>query len=92
MRTTTKGAWWKLDGVSTARLGLVATTCPTCGKVAVWVNRTRVGIIDLASPTIAYQQLVALPRIAVTSGTVTLVVVSETGRTVQLDGLATSRT
>lgn len=92
MRTTTSGSWWKLDGVSVARLGLVATTCPTCGKVAVWINRTRLAVVDLSSPTVAYQQLISLPRFAVTNGTVTLVVVSETGKTVQLDGLALSRT
>ncbi len=92
MRTTTKGAWWKLEGVSVARLGLVATTCPTCGKVAVWINRTRVAVVDLSSPTLAYQQLVQFPRFAVTNGTVTLVVVSDTGKTVQVDGLALSRT
>lgn len=90
-RTIKKGAWWRLDGVQVGRLGVVATACPTCGKVAVWLNKTRVGVIDLSSPTTTYQKVFELPRFPVTSGYVMLVVAS-TGKQVQLDGLALSRT
>ncbi len=93
MRTTTHGAWWKMTGVALDRIGVVATTCATCGSVSVWVNRVRVGVIDLSGPAVAYQQLVTFPRFAYTSGaTVTIVVTSAAGRTVQLDGIAVSRT
>ena len=91
-RTQTKGAWWKLAGVSADRIGIVATTCRTCGTVAVWMNRTRLAIVDLSSPTTLYQQLVVLPKFRLTTGVLTLVVTSPTGKTVQLDGVAVSRT
>jgi hypothetical protein len=91
-RTQTHGAWWKLAGVSTDRVGLVATTCKACGSVAVWLNRTRLGVIDLSSPTTVYQRLFELPRVPLTSGVLTIIVTSPTGKTVQLDGLALSRT
>ena len=90
-RTTKKGAWWRLDGTQIRRVAVVATACPTCGKVAVWVNRTRIGVIDLSSPTVVRQKLFELPPFAVTNGYVMLVVAS-TGKQVQLDGLALSRT
>ncbi|HET7899561.1 MAG TPA: CHAP domain-containing protein, partial [Candidatus Nanopelagicales bacterium] len=88
MRAWTQGAWWKLSGVAATRLALVATTSPNGGRVAVWVNRTRVAVIDLSSPTVVYQKVFELPRFAAVSGaTVTLVVTSATGKDVQLDGL-----
>ena len=48
-------------------------------------------MIDLSSPTTTYQKVFELPRFPVTSGYVMLVVAS-TGKQVQLDGLALSRT
>ena len=90
-RTETHGAWWKLAGVTVDRIGVVATACRTCGSVTVWLNRTRLAVIDLSSPTTVYQKLVELPRFPLTTGVVTIVVTSPTGKTVQLDGLALSR-
>jgi hypothetical protein len=92
MRATAKSSWWRLDGVSTARVGIVATTCPTCGKVAVWMDRTRIGVIDLRSPTTNLQQVLTLPKFAIRTGTLTLVVASPTGKAVTLDGVVLSRT
>ena len=91
MAATKHGAFWRKAGVTTDRVGILATTCPTCGSVRVLLGTKLIGAIDLSSPALAYQQLFVLPRFAVRTGTLTLVVGSADGKLVQLDGVAISK-
>jgi len=91
MATTKHGASWTMTGVTTDRVGVLATMCPTCGSINVYLGKKKVGTVDLTGPALAYQQLVVLPRFAVTTDRLTLVVGSADGKPVQLDGVAISR-
>ena len=51
VRSSTRGATLTRSVVNTFGLGLVATTCPTCGRVRVMLDGRTVTSIDLSSPT-----------------------------------------
>jgi hypothetical protein len=89
-QTTKTGASLTRPGAALTRVALVATRCPTCGTVGVYVNGTSVGTINLYSTTTARQAVIALPPFSYRTGTVTLKVLSS-GKTVQVDGLGISR-
>ncbi len=89
--STKAGASLTLSGAQVSRLTLLATRCPTCGTVGVYVGTARVGKIDLAATTTQRQVLFTMPLFSYRTGTVTVKVLSS-GRTVQIDGLALSRT
>ncbi len=91
-RTTTHGAWMHLADVQLDRFGVYATTCSWCGTVAVYVNKTKIGTLDLNSATTQTSALLTLPRFPLVGGVVTIVVTSPTGKLVQIDGLALSKT
>ncbi len=91
MATKAHAAFWRMYNVTADRVGVLATTCPTCGFLNVYVGTRKVGSISLTGPTLAYQQLRLLPRFPVTRGTLTLVVGSVPGRPVQLDGVLVSK-
>ena len=91
MAATKHGASWTMAGVTTDRVGVLATTCPTCGSINVYLGKKKVGTIDLTSPVLAYQQLFVLPRFAMTTDRLVLVVGSPDGKVVQLDGVAISK-
>jgi hypothetical protein len=88
--TTRKGATLTRTGVRVRRVGVVATTCPTCGKVAVLVDGRRIGTVDLRSAAYHRSQVRMLPAVKRERATVTLKVRSS-GRLVQVDGLVLSR-
>jgi hypothetical protein len=90
LRTTTKGAWWRKDGVTLSQVGIVATTCASCGSVTVFVAGRSVGTISLVSPTTVYQSVLTLPAFTRRTGAVTLVVTSPSSHSVQIDGVAFS--
>jgi hypothetical protein len=74
------------------RFYLVATRCPTCGLVAVYLGGKYIGAVNLASATTQRQAVLALPaQASVFSGTLTVTVRSPTGKGVQIDGLAVRR-
>jgi hypothetical protein len=83
---------WQLNNATFTRLGVLATTLPNGGTLGVYVNGKLLAKIGLASATTAYQKYVELPRMALTTGTIALVVTSADGKTVQLDGVVVSRT
>jgi photosystem II stability/assembly factor-like uncharacterized protein len=89
--TATAGARLTKSGVQLDRVGVVATTCNHCGSVAVYVGATKVGTISLYATATHYQRLLQLPRFSLRTGAVTIKVLSS-GKTVQIDGLLTSRT
>jgi hypothetical protein len=88
--TKRKGVTLTRTGVRVRRIGVVATTCPTCGKVAVLVDGRRVGTVNLSSATYHRSQVRMLPAVKRERGTVTLRVRSS-GLLVQVDGLVLSR-
>jgi hypothetical protein len=92
LTTTTRLARWILAGVTTDRVGILATTCAACGSVNVFVGTTAIGTISLVSPTTSRQTLLLLPRLPkAMTGPLTIVVRSPNGRLVQLDGVVASK-
>jgi hypothetical protein len=89
--TTKAGSYLTRPGSAVSRVAVVATRCPTCGTVGVYVNGASVGSVNLYSATTVRQSVVALPPFAYRTGTVMLKVLS-TGKFVQVDGLGISRT
>ena len=90
--TTEQGATLRLAGaVGVDRLGIVATKCPSCGRVAVLVGGLEVGSISLERPPRGGRLSSSCPRLGqALDGTVKLVVRSS-GRKVQVDGLVVSQ-
>ena len=88
--TKQKGATLSRSGARVRRVGVVATTCPSCGTVAVLVDGKRVGRVSLRSAGFHRAQVRMLPAFSRRHATVTLKVVTS-GRTVQVDGLVLSR-
>ena len=64
---------------------------PNGGTLIVRVNGKTVGAVRLANPTVAFQTYVEIPRLPLTTGSVSLVVTSPDGHPVQIDGLVLSR-
>ncbi len=91
LSTTSKGATLVRTGAKVMRAGLVATTCRTCGKVAVLVDGKRIGRVNLSSPSRHRRQVFMLPAVKRGKHTITLRVLTS-GLTVQVDGLVLSRT
>jgi hypothetical protein len=87
--TTRKGATLTRTSARLKRVGLVATTCRTCGRVAVLVDGKRVGTIDLAGP-FRRSTVVMAPAFRLQRATVTLKVRSS-GALVRIDGVVLSR-
>ena len=89
--TSRKGASLSRTGVSADRLGVVVTTCSSCGKVAIYVGSKRIGTIDLHSSSTHRRVVKLLPVFSLRSGTVKVKVLTA-GKTVAIDGLVISRT
>ena len=88
--TKTYRAALSRTGEQLTRVGIVATTCPSCGKVRILVAGQSVGVIDLTASSTHFRRTLLLAPFAYTTGTVKVRVIS-TGRTVQIDGLVISR-
>jgi hypothetical protein len=89
-RTKHRGATLTLGSTNVARLALVATKCDGCGRIAVSVGGTRVGVFDLDSRRTRYHRLMTLTLPALLGGKVVLTVVSS-GKKVEVDGFGVSR-
>jgi hypothetical protein len=90
LTTREKGATLTLPGARLKRVGLVATTCRSCGKVKVLVDGKKVKAVKLTSTRNRRQQVIMLPSFRRERATVT-VKVRSSGRRVQIDGLVVSR-
>lgn len=88
--TTAKSARRTLSktGVRAARVGLVATTCRTCGKVTIKIGTKVVGTINLRSATTRHHRLLLLPAFTPRTGKLTLTTTSR--KMVRIDGVAVS--
>ena len=89
LTTSTRGATLSMSGVVLKRAGIVAVTCPTCGVVAITVNGTEVGRVNLEASTTS-RKLKALHEFSLRSGKVAIKVLSS-GKPVRIDALAVSR-
>ncbi|WP_329482583.1 hypothetical protein OG555_10265 [Kribbella sp. NBC_01484] len=88
--TTKAGVYLSRTGAALSRVAIVATKCPTCGSVRVYVNNVAVGTVSLYNAKLQYRAVIALPAFGYRSGTV-VVKVTSSGKLVQIDGLGTSR-
>lgn len=78
------------SAVTVRRIGVLATTCTTCGAVKVYVGSRYVGSVSLRAPRTGSQQLLHLPLLAkALRGRVVLVTTSS--RLVRVDGLLLRR-
>jgi len=88
--TTVRGATISTDPPLYVRhVGVVATVCPTCGSLDVYVGAQHVGRISLLSSRTVRRRALALPTGRLAHGRV-VVVVSSRGRMVRVDGLVVS--
>jgi hypothetical protein len=89
--TRTLGAVLVRTGARLDRVGIVATRCPVCGVVGIYVANRFIGKLNLSQPVTRYKQILFLPKFSYRSGTV--VIRSLTARKlVQVDGLVVTRT
>ena len=87
MKATAKGQTLTRTGMTAIRqLTVIASACPTCGVLDVYVGGARVGSINTVSRTTVNRKVFTLPAFSVRSGTVTLKVASS-GKQVVVDGL-----
>ncbi len=101
----TSSAWWNSTASTTKtlnttltrtsaqldRVGIVATKCASCGIVGIYVGSTLIGKINLYAASTAYRQLILLPKFTYRTGTVVVKTLTSS-KTIQIDGLAISRT
>jgi Tol biopolymer transport system component len=86
-RTTTKGATMTRTFVAADRLALVATTCPTCGTADVYLGKTLLAHVNLASATTQTATVIPLATwSSLHSGTLSLTVTSS-GKPVVVQGV-----
>ena len=90
-RSFTYGASLVRTGVVARRLAIVATTCPTCGKVRVYLGPTLLRTINLYSATTINRRLLTVTTFTAARGGTVTVRVFGTGRRVLIDGLAIRR-
>jgi uncharacterized protein YjbI with pentapeptide repeats len=87
-QTKTLGARLTLASKSVRQIGVIATTCATCGKVDVYIGSSKVGTINLKAATTTTRKLVTFPAFTANrTGTIKLIVAT-TGKLVKIDGLA----
>ena len=80
-----------LTGVRMRHLGIVATRCPGCGKVGVYLNGTLLKTVDLQSGSTLRQQLISVADwTSLHTGTVRITTMTN-GKPVAIDGLAINR-
>lgn len=91
LRSIKRGSTLRRNALGIKQIWVVATKCPTCGRVDVYVGRTRVARLNLyASRTVRRQMIRAVTLLSPRSGTVTLRVMSS-GRPVIIEGLGLLR-
>lgn len=89
-RTSTYGATLTLPGSYAGGIGLVVTTCPTCGRVGVFVNGTRLTTVSTWSSTVRKRVLLVPRSFSYRRATVSLRL-EQRGRSLIVDALAATR-
>jgi hypothetical protein len=88
--STKSGSKLTRTGVKVKRLALVATTCPTCGSVKVYLGTKLLKTVSLKSTATVNKKLISVYTFsAVTSGTLSIAV-STSGKKVMIDGVVIS--
>ncbi len=91
LRSVTYGAKLTRTGVVAKRIAIVATTCPTCGKVRVYWGSTLLRTISLYSATTVNKKLITVTTFAGTRTGTLSVKVHSSGKKVIIDGVAIRR-
>ena len=86
---TAQGAMASLAGAQSRRIAIVATTCPTCGTVGIYIGGAAVATIDLRTSVVHRRTVLVVPGVAYRSGRLVVRVLSGAGR-VELDGVGLS--
>jgi hypothetical protein len=89
--TKVRGATLRASSAHVRRIGIIATSCAKCGRVAVLVGGVRIATINLYSATTQNRTLLMLPRFSRRLADVVLKVKSS-DLSVRIDGLVISRT
>lgn len=89
--SSTYGAALSFSGAQADRLAIVATKCPSCGSVRVYVGTKLITTVSLKASTTTHRALILIAPFANRTGTVVLRVATS-GKSVQVDGLGISRT
>ena len=90
-RSAAYGATLIRTSVQAKRVAIVATTCPTCGIVAVYWGRTRLKTINLYSRTTVNRKVISVATFGtIRTGTLTIKVLTR-GHKVLIDGVAFRR-
>jgi Cohesin domain len=93
LRSTSSTAKLTRTGVRVRRLAIVATTCPTCGTVKVYLGSTLLKSVSLYSATTVNRKLITVKTFpSVRTGTLSIRVTSKSPKRVIIDGLAISAT
>ena len=72
------------------QVGVVATTCPRCGSIAIYVGSSKVGTISLTSPTTVLRKALTVKRLTNRVHGVIRIVVTSAHARVTIDGLLTT--
>lgn len=89
-RTSTYGATVALSGAYADRVALVVTTCPTCGRVGVFVNGTRLTTLSTWSSTVRKRVLLVPRTFTYRRATISLRL-EQRSRSLIVDGLTATR-
>lgn len=91
LKASTTGAKVTVPGaVDVDRVGIVTTRCAGCGKVAIYVGKTKVGVISTKGSPTKTQVVKVLPRLGTPLDGPVKVVVASSGKKVQVDGVVVS--
>jgi hypothetical protein len=90
-RTTTRSATMTRTGIVAERLYLVATKCPTCGRLAVSWNGNPIANVDLSSSTLKRSRIVPLTSWSSSHRGTLRATVTSSGKPVVIEGLAVFR-
>ena len=91
LTTKTTGRYLTRSGVAARRIALVATACPTCGKVKVYWGSTLLKTVNLYAATTTNKKLISIVTFSsVRTGTLKIKVASSS-KSVRIDGLAIRR-
>jgi hypothetical protein len=86
-RATARGAVLNRSHVHARHLAILATVCPDCGKVGVYVGRKRVATVDLQAASERASKVVAVKGAGTVSGDTVRLKVLTSGKPVTIDGL-----
>ena len=74
------------SALNVRRIGLIATRCPSCGSVAVYIGATKVGTISLRAATTTSRASIVLPTLPAARSGIVKFIVTTKGKLVRIDG------